>query len=76
MKRLEEALRAFLTALGRVGQDCRADLLVVWGDFREDMAVLRQDLCRDGKALWERCREIWRALAAEVRLTLQRWIGQ
>lgn len=75
MKRLEEALRAFLAALGRVGQDCRADLLAVWGDFREDMAVLRQDLCRDGKALWERCREMAGVLAAEVRLTLQRWIG-
>ena len=44
MKRLEEALRAFLTALGQVGQDCRADLQVVWADFREDMAILRQ--CR------------------------------
>ena len=75
MKRLEEALRAFLAALGRVGQDCRADLLAVWGDFREDMAVLGQDLCRDGKALWARCREMAGVLAAEVRLTLQRWIG-
>ena len=75
MKRLEEALRAFLAALGRVGQDCRADLLAVWGDFREDMAVLGQDLCRDGKALWARGREMVGALAAEVRLTLQRWIG-
>ena len=75
MKRLEETLRAFLAALGRVGQDCRADLLAVWRDFREDMALLRQDLCRDGKVLWERCREMVCALAAEVRLTLQRWIG-
>ena len=75
MKRLEEALRAFLTALGQVGQDCRADLQVVWADFREDMAILRQDLCRDGKALEERCREMVCSLAAEVRLAARRWIG-
>lgn len=75
MKRFTEAFRAFLAALDRVGQDCRADLLAVWGDFRKDMAVLGQDLCRDGKALWERGREMVGTLAAEVRLTLQRWIG-
>ena len=75
MKRLEEAVRAFLAALGKAGQDCRADLRAVWGDFRADMAVLWQDLRRDGKTLWERCREMMGALAAEVRLTVHRWIG-
>lgn len=75
MKRFEEACRAFLAALGKVGQDCRADLRVVWNNFRKDMAALRQDLCRDGKALWEKCREMIGALAAEVRLAVHRWIG-
>ena len=75
MKRLEEALRAFLEALGQVGQDCRADLQVVFSDFREDMALLRQDLRRDMRALAERCREMAGSQAAEVRLAVHRWIG-
>lgn len=75
MKRVEEAIRAFLAALGQVGLDFRADLRIVWADFREDMAVLWQDLCRDGKDLAIRCREMAGSLAAEVRLAVHRWIG-
>lgn len=75
MKRFTEYVKAFWEALGRVGQDCRADLRTVWTDFREDMEVLRQDLVRDMKALWERCREMCGALAAEVRLAAAKWLG-
>ena len=75
MKRLKECMRAFVEALGRVGKDCRADLLAVWTDFPGDMAQLWADLCRDGRVLLIRCREMVLALAAEVRRTVTGWIG-
>ena len=75
MKRLEGYVKAFLEALGRVGQDCRADLQAVFADFRKDMGQLRADLRQDLKLLLEKCREMCIVLAAEVRLAVHRWIG-
>ena len=49
---------------------------VWWGGLLAMLCMIHRIAARrDGKALWERCREMAGVLAAEVRLTLQRWIG-